>query len=471
MTNPGQTENDSNQHESDIPNAQKQVNAQKRPGMADKINEAKQGLWMMLGFIIIILFIVINLFGWPMVPLTLLSALVWYLSGKSQKLVFKAMHEVLLSVTIGLAIFSVFLLYVRFNMVASDRAALAAESFFLDAYDDLKKLLNHLTVISTIVIVTTLLIIDRYRKRAHAFNRFLSLKTFLSRLSLTLMTITTFTVFSPNPPGGIAQDFNDRVVKDYQVLLRDREEAVAKYVAAGMITKEIEQMPVATKNYYQQLFKTVYEKSKTFNAQDKHLKFDVAEKAAKANFDVKRLKTLLGNVPTGGATNDAIKISSALPESKTQRDAALKVLGDEETKRDKAEALTKEKTAGLKEIFSKVLETITPEMEGIAGAYVGELVSETGDLLFEKAGKMFDITGKIEKLDVFSEGVMDKLPKFSLVNTTTGSEATPGEPAEGTAIDKLVDDQLDAINDERQQEHVEKENKKIEEEGHRASER
>jgi hypothetical protein len=361
---------------------------------------------------------------------------------------------------------------VHFNSIASDRAALAAESFFLDAYDDLKKLLNHLTVISTIVIVAGLLMIDRYSKRAHAFNRFLSLKTFLSRLSLTLMTITTFTVFSPNPPGGVAEDFHARVVKDYRVLLRDREEALAKYVAADMITKEIEQMPEAEKNYYRQLFKTVYEKSKAFDQTDRGLKYDVAEKVAKANFDVKLLRRQWDNIPGGDAPNSAIKIGDALPVSKTQRDKDLNVLSDEETSGDKAEAQTNEKVAGLKEIFSTVLETLTPEIEGIAAAYVGELVSESGDLLFEKAGKMFHIEGGIEKLDVFSKGLMDEMPKFSLINTTAANAAAPGEPATASAaIDKLVDDQLKAVKNERllarYREQTEKENKKMEEEGHK----
>jgi hypothetical protein len=402
MTEPRSIESDSKEQGSNTSGLLSGIKWKSVFGRYQFTEEGKRQVWVFLAFLSFILFVFLLLLGWPIAPLAFISAVAWYLTGKSKKLVFSAMHEIFLSVTIGLAFFGLFLVYIRISAV-SEATLRACEQFFLDFYDGLKKLTDHLIFPVIVAIVTALLMVDRYFKRAHALNRFLALKKFASRLGLTLMVITSFTFFAPNPPGDIAKDFHDRVLNDYKV-------ALGKYKAADMLEHQVEEMSERSANYYRLLFTAISQRGTDAN--------DMSKKAAEDMFNTK-LKKLLDNLPAGVKT-DASKISDALPTSKDQRDRELNQL-------HQAETSAENNVTALKEIFSKSLETAAGKIAekplsalaekaigDLAGEYIGELAGEVGDFLVEKYGNTINLKHITEKIDVFPHNLTDHLSHLKL---------------------------------------------------------
>lgn len=442
MMQTGSTESDSKEYGSKGSNLQPNGKFKTVFGKLDSADKLKKQLEPLFGILLLVIFLFVYTAGWPMGPLTFISALIWYISRKSKKIVFSALHEVFLSVTIGLGFFAIFLIYIKFSG-SSETQLRTTEQFFLDRYESLKKLTDNLTILITIAVITILLMVDRYLKRAHTLTRFLALKKFCSRLSLTLMTITAFTFFSPNPPGGIAQDFHNKILNDFQVALRQKKMAVAKYLAADMIQQQIEQMPKATRNYDSLLFKAISEKSNGV------MRNVVIKKLADEDFKIAKLEKPWPNLAGTEVENNVLKMSDGLPASKAQRDQELNSLHAEETLRDEAEEATKEKIDGLKEIFSKSLEKVTPEIAGIAGAYFGELVSEYGELIFDKCGELINLKKVIGTLDIFPKNIIDKLPRPGLFNTGDGNSDFLATRKTERDIDKLVSNQIKIISEQR----------------------
>jgi len=180
-----------------------------------------------------ILFIVA---AWPVGLLTVISALISYFTGKRKNIIFKVSTDFFLSVTIGLAIISLLSIVLDISEGGiSDEKIRSMEYSFINFYYGVKSIEHHLTLVVTIILVTALLVADYYFKSAHALSRFLLLKKILYRVTIVLLTITSFTFFSPSPPTKIAADYQDRMVKRYHALIKQEREEVAKYIAANAI--------------------------------------------------------------------------------------------------------------------------------------------------------------------------------------------------------------------------------------------
>jgi hypothetical protein len=354
--------------------------------------------------------------AWPIGPLTLISALICYLTGKRKGVVFKVSTEFFFSVTIGLAILSVLLIVFDIAQGGiSDEKIRSIEYAFINFYSDVKSIEHHLTIVVTIIIIAALLAIDYYLKSAHALSRFLLAKKILSRIIVILLTITSFTFFSPSIPNKIINDYQDGMVKQYRALLRQEKEEVAKYIAAEMLTKDISNMTPVAKNYYHALFKTIDEKSGP-------LADEVAQSAAAENFESDKPEALVNNIAsTDKIVNQDPLIDETLPASKQQRDYQRELIATKQIQVNKAKSLTDKAVEGLKEVFLEVLKHDSPELGEIAGKYLEEIVSQTGELIFNKAESRFNTEENIKKIEMSSERIISELSKLPLLSQTKSS--------------------------------------------------
>jgi hypothetical protein len=113
-------------------------------------------------------------------------------------------------------------------------------------------------------------------------------------------------------------------------------------------------------------------------------------------------------------------------------------------------------------------------MEGILGAYVGELVSQTGDLIFKKAEKALNLEQNMEKLNAFTKNIIGTQLGLTVINgpgSEPGAEVNPESMHE--TINKDVAEEVQSVGLDRaiaQGEKREQQEKKQEDQGHKNEE-
>jgi hypothetical protein len=422
MANPGKQNDNSTEPGALTPppnGASAETNMNYADRLIEKLSSISDGALVFIGVLLIFL----TVMSWPVGLLAIGSAVIWYVCSKRENIFYKVAAHVFISVTIGLVFFA--LLTVVFNLSAPDNSTdeevRSTEYFLLNFYDMVKKLQESLTLVVTAGVVTILLIIDQYRQNTHSLKRFLLVKELISKLAIILLTITSFTFFSPQPPGHIAQDYHTRVEKRYRVLLRQKKGEVARYIAAKEIKEQIPQVNEASKANYAAFFTSIHRNSVFAGRRvTRGLVRDLlhpANQPPAINADDRDLQ-----LPADG------KIMTVAAGSKDERDRQISLLNTEETNVAAATALADNEALGVKEVFSKLFEHLSPGIEGIAGTYIDEMISETGDLIFEKTHKFLNKEGSMASMVALCRKMVTKLPELNVLNNTVASHLDFKDP-------------------------------------------
>lgn len=349
------------------------------------------GCLVVLGLGLIIIFAYLT---WPVGILLTISCGLWLFSKASSKLWAQAVAYVFSAVSIGLGILclALFVLNAFKSTFDPDWVRSAEESLYV--------LLLHLRTVNsstivTILILLTLILVSYYLPHWKLVSKYLWLKKAMSKTIIVLATITSFTFFGQIPMKDWAVQAHNKMVERYRAALRQEWQFQGQYMSAQALENHVRELDEPRRHYYRTVYSTI--KSEAFrdgtdytSVVSEHMADLQSEKTQEA------LKLLRNASDQNNSATSATEVKlpgeelmERRPATARERSRQLQVLAEQELRAKTAEVKATEAYKGLRKIFSEVITSQVPGIDGVAGIYLKKLVSNYSEMFFEKSVEQY----------------------------------------------------------------------------------
>lgn len=345
------------------------------------MNNYGSGYLALLGVGLLILFIYLTgLVGIFFV----ISGGLWLLSRGSSKLWVQAVGYVLSAVTIGLAILCLALFVLNGFKETFD------PDWVHSAEDSLYALLLHLkpinsSTLTTVLILLVLTAVSYYLPQWKLVSKYLWLKKALAKTVIVLATMTSFTFFGQFPMNEWVVQAHDKMVERYRAAVRQQWQFEGQAISARALENHVRDLDEPRRHFYRTVYSTI--KSDAYrNGTD----YTGVVSQHMADLQSEKTKEALnipadGNILTTEIKFPGEELIEDPPETAGERSRQLEVLEEQELRTKTAEIKATEAFTALKKIFSEVVISEVPGIDGIAGSYLKKLVANYSELLFEKS--------------------------------------------------------------------------------------
>jgi hypothetical protein len=346
----------------------------------------------MLVFVLIALSIWLVKVTWPVWPF-LVASLAGHAMAqmrREESVLADACREVLLPVTAGLGILCGLMALLNTSaLVISTRHLHDSEYALIRAHFWIAERLKMLDAPRTVAVL--LFALTWAIPRINFVSSFLTLKTAAQRISIVLMTVTTFTLFSQEPLENLVRGKQIENAKQYKLLVREEEGVVAQYLAARDITRALPSLDKLTCSNLDALFTRIESKAPN-DAILKQLSKRARVTAYLAKEDVEtNMRRLAHNTMFLGYFSTTVEPDSPIPEtlatppsSRAEYDQEDLVLAQRAQRKNSATQLQRAALLGLKEVFANVLGLATPEIKGIGGIYIEQVMDTLSERVFDR---------------------------------------------------------------------------------------
>lgn len=313
-------------------------------------------------------------------PIPLLAGtcwLGWWVSYDRQSAIAKAAGRLLQSGAIGLTFILLILLVI--NVAYQGDAASGVPAWLITLDDFITTWHARLTGISLValaIITLGTMLIAALKPGWQPVTKFKLLQQNLSRVSVALTVITTFTFFSPT---ALDNAVNHAYYKHYSATLREKGKQERRALIAKAIAEKITTDPLSFKNYLHS--------AHTTNADfgNVHANFSKTATSNVHDFmDAAEYNSHDGS--TGIASNNGEENGKWTAETKKPRWRTERRTFSEQYEAE-CKAATKiadEEVKGVKNMFAYAMRSLMPEMDGIAEEVMQEFISVFADYDWDK---------------------------------------------------------------------------------------
>ena len=335
----------------------------------------------LLGVVLLVLFIYLT--GVVGIFFVTIGGL-WLLSRGNSKLWVQAIASVLLAVTIGLAILCLALFVLNGFKETFD------PDWVHSAEDSLYSLLLNLKIINsstltTILILLILIAVSYYLPHWKLVSKYLWLKKALETTVIVLGTITSFTFFGQFPTNEWVVHEHDKMVERYRAALRQQWQFEGQALSAQALENHVRDLDEPRRHFYRTVYSTIksdsYRNGTDYTGVVSEHMADLQSERTKEALDIPADRNIL----TTEIKLPGEELIEHPPETTRERSRQLEVLEEQELRTKTAEIKATEAFTGLKKIFSEVVISEVPGIDGIAGSYLRKLVANYSELLFEKS--------------------------------------------------------------------------------------
>ena len=212
-----------------------------------------------------------------------IGAIVWFVSHRSQNLIFRALANTIFPVIVGLSVLSIVLVCLNVFGIYSpkENQIRSLEELPMDLSLWIKKWFK-LSYWQFAAILIGLFILNIRLPKLKLTSQFIRHYRLVNYVSIFLLTVTSFTFFSKFPNEQVLEKGYQWQVQKYKLLVDRNKDEVAKYLAAKMQAVAIEQMKASEKKKVKQHFERSRRKiDSAYQARVHRYRIRVEQKVAK----------------------------------------------------------------------------------------------------------------------------------------------------------------------------------------------
>jgi len=421
-----------------------------RPQSSHPPDELRHSIAQLVAIVVIFLVIWLGVVTWPMWPLLLISLGAWAMAKWKRSLWAETSEDVLLYVSIGLALLcGILALLNAGTFVISEQHIRDGETELVRAHLFVEEWRQKLESPASIAVFVLVLALTWALPRVGWVKHHRTLTTSARRLAIVLTTMTSFTLFAQKPLQDLAADVHVKLVQRYEMALREEEKAIGQFLAAEEINQSLPTLDEAGRNSLKTVFNAIQNASigSPFGRYDsrRYIAQRVAQEDSSQGIALSGLREFLaskvGVLPDKADTHVADAIRPP-PNSRRDLDLQTAVVVQEEQRATRATALKGAMLALCKDSLGKMLGLLTPGARGIEGVYVDTVVDTVSDAGFSDVGKKYR-QGSLLDFDLYRLG-RELLPPAGFI-----SKLFSGPNRNSSGVEIMDADSVRAFNESR----------------------
>jgi hypothetical protein len=405
--------------------------------------------------------------AWPVGLVFLAVVAVWLVCRWIETVWTKAARDLLFPIMLGLGAFSFAqsICNILPHWISAARVW-EAEHWAVESRAALHERMDWLDVPHTLIVLAVLLAATWFLPRLRLVTRFVRVVAVAAGILTTLTAATTFSLFSDEAVGRLAEDLHAGDVTRYQSAIRQEREAVGRYLASEAVNSASAGLdPIEAERLRFILERSIacHTTAAALVSCSEPVARRVAQAITEEALRAPEAAALLAEIaaapaPAADRPAAADAPGGAAPVTRAGWQRQRRAVSEAEA--SAAELRAEALKAAASNAFSSVLTALAPQLEGMAGAYQDDVIGAVSDTLAELAAGLAERWQRsaAQVMTTVAAMLRGRVAAAKRLFVPASLSGKPQEPAITPDFVEATDARIkSAVNDfERQQEEIKK---------------
>ena len=430
-------------------------------------------LWELIAALAVIVVFISLIGAWPISFYFFLVLLLLLVTRGKNKLLLRVVYEATLPIAIGIGIVFVILIFIKLNGINDDDELRNAEEKLINFGLHIKKLLDF-SFLKYLLLMSTIILLNLFIPRIKAVSRFIRLTTLSNRFLIIVATVSSFTFFTSMTVDDMLRKEWEQSVTDYNILLREEQDAVAKYMMVRTLNQPVKDIGEEEKIRFVKLFRGIIDfKPESFKSFDKTDGTIGRRKQENLTHYISKMiainhahtigQNMIGDFEELNKMVDIVesdqpqRISDHPPNSRAEIEEVNEKLQEKRSEVEQLQGKTNETVDALKDVFANTISLGIPEIKNVAGVYIETLINVYAEHIFEKnVEPKLGLGKRIQEIEA-------KVARFSWKKAIISLSWIASQELEQAKFHKTIDEMISKKIDEIRRVEIEQRKERLRE--------